>query len=753
MYLNRHFPFIHKRKLEPRVLRGMSRSRRIIIYILLAFLCILIVSVVGLIFVLGTYAVYADDLVTKERLLNRHFRGLIIYDKDKNSIYESDGAHEVGTAKITDVPRHMKNATLAIEDAQFYEHPGFSWGSMLRSVSLNVKNNSLYAYGGSTITQQLVKNSLLDDRSKSYTRKFKEIVLAVGVDKRYTKDQVLEMYLNASYYGKGAYGIGEASVIYFGIPVENLSLAQSAFLAGLPNAPSVLSTNFDRATKRQQYVLTRMHEEKFITDTDFEEAKSEKITLAQEQLVTGKYPHFSLFIKQQIIERYGEGSLDRSGYRVYTTLDSRVQDLSQSAVSKQVAALVNEKVTNGAAIVMDPKTGAIKAMVGSSDWNNNVIDGKVNITLSAQQPGSSFKPLIYLRGLDKGVITTATRLNDSPKTFQGDFNPKNYDGKFRGKVTVRRALANSLNLPAVEVMEKVGLVDGVNFSKSLGVKSLGDPSNYGLSLVLGGAEVNLIEQTTAFATLSNTGIYNEAYSIDRIVDKYGQTIFNHDHRPARVANENAVFIITDILADNNARQEIFGPSSLKLSSGRPAAVKTGTTNDYRDAWTIGYTPTLVAGVWVGNNDNTSMNSVAGSLGAAPIWKDIVDGTLKNTVVEKFSRPDGVAEGETCELVEKKVVDNGTEKKFYEFISTKEVFIKGSVDQNCGSIRKELNDGKNPDQIKEIDSSKQTKRDLIRERNNLALDNSNYSINMPKPTFVDFEEVRQYFTGRNKNKRD
>jgi penicillin-binding protein 1C len=690
IHFSKRFPYFHMHQEPETLLDRIESRRRRGVYIVLFILLGLVTVGLGLVFAFQTYLVYAEDLVSKDRLLNRHFKGLIIYDKANHIIYESDGAHDVGTISISAIPRNVKYATLAVEDAHFYDHAGFSWGGILRSVALNFQSSNAYAYGGSTITQQLVKNALLDDQSKSYTRKLKELILAVGVDKRYSKEQVLEMYVNSNYYGRGAYGIGEASVAYFGMTIDKVSLAQGAFLAGLPNAPSLFSENFNLAIKRQQFVLQRMRDEKFITDTDYDEALKEKISVVERKIAQGKYPHFSLYIRQRILGQYGEDALERSGYRVFTTLDSAAQDIAQEAVTKQVAELAKNKVTNGAAVVLNPKTGGILAMIGSADWDNDAIDGKVNVTLTPQQPGSSFKPYMYMRALEKNKITAATQLDDSPTDF-GGYSPHNYDNKFRGKVTTRRALANSLNLPAVQVMKMVGVVDGVSYAKSLGLTQLGEPSNYGLSLVLGAAEVTPLEMTTGYATLANNGMYNQAYAIEKIVDKYGKTIYAHDSKPVRVANENAAYIISNILSDNTARQEIFGPTSLKLPSGRPAAVKTGTTDAYRDAWTIGYTPSLVVGVWVGNNDNTAMDSIAGSLGAAPIWKDIMEGVLKGSSFQQFSRPPGVVEGEMCSLVEKHVNENGQDKKFYEFNSAREVYIKGSVQNNCDAVRKQVQD--------------------------------------------------------------
>jgi membrane peptidoglycan carboxypeptidase len=326
-------------------------------------------------------------------------------------------------------------------------------------------------------------------------------------------------------------------------------------------------------------------------------------------------------------------------------------------------------------------------MIGSTDYFATP-SGSYNVTTALRQPGSSIKPLFYLRGIERGLITAGTQLADSPLDI-GGWKPQNYDSKFRGSVTVRRALSNSLNIPAVEVIQKVGLEDGISYTRTLGLKSLGEPSNYGPSLVLGGGEVEPIEMAAAYATLANTGIYNQPYAIEKIVDKYGQTIYHHEHEPVRVADENAVYIITNILSDTRARQEIFG-GALDLPTKRPAAVKTGTTDRYKDAWTIGYTPSLAVAVWVGNNDNREMDSVAGSLGAAPIWKTIIEGALKNTPFEEFKQPSGVVNGEQCQLVQRTVMDNGQPKTFYEFVYAKEYFIKNTkVSTNCDAVRKQV----------------------------------------------------------------
>lgn len=647
-YFRRIGSVFSKKRTDETLLERMRRKKRRSNYVLFSIFGSLIFVVLGLVYALRVYTSYAEDIVSRDRLLNRHFSGLVIYDKTNSIIFESDGAHELGTVTFDSIPRQVKYATLAVEDAGFYQHAGFSWSGIFRSVILNFSSSKKNAYGGSTITQQLVKNALLDDRSKSYQRKIRELILAVGVDKRYSKDQILEMYLNSNYYGRGAYGVGEASIGYFNLTIDKISVAQAAFLAGLPNAPSVYGVDIEAGKKRMNFVLSRMRDEKFITDSDYQNALNEKIEVVdRKDTVRGKYPHFSLYIRQQIIDKYGENALDLAGYRVFTTLDPVIQDLSQTAVFNQINSLTKNAVSNGAAVVMLPKTGAILAMVGSADWNNDSIDGKFNVTLSYQQPGSSFKPIIYTRALERNLITAGTLFDDSSKTFDGGYAPKNYDGKFRGRVRLRRALSNSLNLPAVEAMQKVGVKDGVDFAKKLGLKSLGDWSEYGLSLVLGGGEVTPLEMTTVYSTFANGGVYNEAYAIEKIIDKYGQPIYSHVAKPIRVVNENAVAITTNILSDNQARSEEFGATALKLPDGRIGAVKTGTTDSFRDAWTLGYTPSLAVGVWVGNNDNKPMDSVAGSLGAAPIWKEIVTGSLKNTGFETFSLPSGVYESDVC----------------------------------------------------------------------------------------------------------
>jgi len=679
---------LFRKRRDLSLLERLERRRKRIFWVSSIFVFSALIIIGCLIYVVRTYTVYAQDLVSKDRLLNRHFRGLIIYDNKNQIIYESDGAYEVGTASILKVPRHLKYATLAAEDAGFYEHPGFSWQGIIRSLTLNFQKNNPYAYGGSTITQQLVKNALLDDRSKSYVRKLNELVLAVGVDQRYSKDQILEMYLNSSYYGRGAYGIAQASSVYFNKPIEELTVAEAAYLSGLPNAPSVFGSQPDKATQRQLFILGRMRDEKFITQEDFDSAQTSQIILADRKLVRGRFPHFSLYVRQQVIDMFGANALEDHGYRVFTTLDSSLQEYSQKAVFEHLEKLSKNKATNGAAIALDSATSAIRAMVGSADWDNDEIDGKFNVTLSMQQPGSSFKPFVYMRAIERNIISPATMLIDSPTTFAGNYSPKNYDGKFRGPVTTRRALANSLNLPAVEVMDKVGLGDVVAYTRALGLSSLGDPSNYGLSLVLGGGEITPLEITNAYATMASGGIYNQAYAIEKIVDKYGRAVYSRKAENQRVANENAVYIVTSMLSDTNARQEIFG-SSLNLPSKRPAAVKTGTTNDYRDAWTIGYTPSYAVGVWVGNNNNAAMDSVAGSLGAAPIWIAMMDEANKIKPIEQFSRPPGVFEGEVCQLIRKTVSDNGQEKSFYEFKVTKEIYIRGSVQNNCNDVRRQV----------------------------------------------------------------
>lgn len=598
-----------------------------------------------------TYVYFAKDLQSVEGIMNRNHTGLILTDRHGTPFFRFYEANYKKTVPLSEISPHLKNAVIASEDKDFYNHPGFSIPAMIAAMIANIKHQDL-AYGGSTITQQLVKNSLLTSE-KSFLRKYQEIVLAQEIERRYPKNQILEMYLNSVYFGEGAFGAESAAKVYFNKTAKDLTLAESSLLAGLLTAPTQLSPlngGEDKALERQKYVLDRMVELKFIDPTQKAEAEDEKLTYSSsQQLFSYKAPHFALWVRDQLIQRYGEETVIRSGFTVKTTLDLDAQEFTQRTVENQVKNLARNSATNGAAVVMDPKTGEILALAGSKNWADEE-NGKINMAVSPRQPGSSFKPIVYAKALEERIITPGTILRDEKTTFRTDpysppYSPNNYDGKFRGPVLPRRALANSLNIPSVEVMDKVGVKLGLkSASEEFGIKNLKGSSNYGLSLVLGAAEVSLVDMTGAYGVFANQGKYTEPTAILGIQDKYGSEVYSYKPQPKQVLSEEVAFLISSFLSDKNARREVFGTA---LDIPKNAAVKTGTTENYRDALTLGYTPSLVVGVWVGNNDNKPMDRVAGSLGAAPIWKNLMVHFLESKPDETFTPPPGVVAINIC----------------------------------------------------------------------------------------------------------
>lgn len=592
-----------------------------------------------------TYFYFASDLTTKESIMNRNNTGVTLLDRNDQPFFAFYSAQNKTFVPIAEVPEIMQQAIISAEDKDFYSHPGFSVRAIGRSLLLDIQKRDV-AYGGSTLTQQLVKNVLLNS-NKSFLRKYQELVLAQEIERRYTKQEILEMYLNSVYFGEGAFGVEDASLTYFGKSAKDLTLSEASLLAGIlpsPSRYSPLSGGLQSAKKRQEYVLNTMVSEGVITEKEAENAFARELVFKDaKEGINIDAPHFALYVRDQLIKKYGEERISRSGFEVKTSIDLEWQRYAEEVVRNQVARLAGNDVSNGAAVVIDPKTGEIKAMVGSKDWYNESF-GKVNIITSKRQPGSSFKPIVYADALERHLITPATLLKDEPTTFLGNYKPLDYDKKFRGKVTTRRALANSLNIPSVEVMSKVGVDNALERAKEMGIASLGSPDLYGLSLVLGAGEVTPLEMTSAYAVFASEGKRLEPTSILSITDKKGVTIYSYTPRPKEVMDPGVAFQISSILSDSIARSEVFG-SALSLS--RPAAVKTGTTENYRDAWTIGYTPSLVVGVWVGNNDNTPMDQIAGSLGAAPIWRLLMERFLAKTAIERFVLPSSVQRKAIC----------------------------------------------------------------------------------------------------------
>lgn len=599
-----------------------------------------------LIFVaLFTYFYFARDLKSKETVMNRNNTGVLLLDHKEEPFFSFYQAQQKTFVPLDQIPNYMQQAVIAMEDKEFYSHPGFSIRGIIRAFAVNFRSGEI-RHGGSTITQQLVKNALLNPR-RDFLRKYQELILAQEIERRFTKNEILEMYLNSVYFGEGAFGVEEASLTYFNKSAKNLTLAESSLLTALLKAPSSLSPvsgDQKRAIERQKIVLQEMASQGFITSEEKERTEKQKLVFKEkENFINDFAPHFALMVLEELEERYGgEEKVARSGFKVKTTLNLEWQKHAEVAVKNHVNTLARNRASNGGAVAIDPKTGEVRTLVGSKDWFNEDF-GKFNIATALRQPGSAFKPIVYAAGFEQRVISPATILRDEPTTFtgpyvQGSYTPRNYDGRFRGPVLARRALANSLNVPSVEVMSKVGLPEAIQMAQRIGITSLKDPSNYGLSLVLGGREVKPIELTNAYAAFANGGEVNKITTILEIKDKNGQTIYTATPEKNRAVRPETAFLISSILSDSQARQEVFGNA---LDISRPAAVKTGTTQDFRDAWTVGYTPSLAIGVWVGNNDNTPMDSVAGSLGAAPIWRSLMERFLQGTPVEAFSPPPGI----------------------------------------------------------------------------------------------------------------
>ncbi len=560
-----------------------------------------------------------------------------ILDRNGKLIYEIYADKRRAPVNLSDLPKHVSEATISIEDKDFYKHQGLSYSGIARAFFNTVFKHSLQ--GGSTITQQLVKNALLNDE-RTIRRKAQELVLTLLVEGIYTKDQILETYLNTIPYGGTTYGVEEASEIYFGKPAKDLGLAQASLLAGLPQRPSTYSpfgAHPELAKARQQEVLKQMVANKYISQDEADSAFKEELIYSK--ISPPAAPHFALWIKEQLADKYGVKTVEQGGLRVYTTLDLDIQNIAQQAVASEVAKLTKQHVGNGAAIVTSPATGEILAMVGSKDYFATDEDGKVNIILSKRQPGSSIKPLNYALAIKDKKITPATAFADIPTCFQvagqTSYCPVNYDGHFHGLVETRFALGNSFNIPAVKVLALNGVDNFINFAKDLGITTFNDPSQYGLSLTLGGGEVRPYDMALAYGTFANQGIKQPLIAITKVTDWKGTVL--EDNNPQkikltgnRVLDSSVTFLISHILLDNNARSAAFGSSSLLVVPNHPeVSVKTGTTNDRRDNWTVGYSQDAVVVVWVGNNDNSEMSgAVSGVSGASPIWNKIIRATLE-----------------------------------------------------------------------------------------------------------------------------
>jgi 1A family penicillin-binding protein len=576
-----------------------------------------------------------------------------IYDRTGNIVlYDVHGTMRRTAVPLDQISLYIRNATIAIEDATFYQHKGFRPLSFMRAVLVNISTGS-FTQGGSTITQQVVKNALLTQQ-KTITRKVEEIILALRLEQVYTKDQILNTYLNETSYGGTVYGVQEASQYFFGVDAKDIDLAQAAYLAALPQAPTRYSphgNHRDELDARKNLVLHQMLANGFITNEEYENATKEDVQFRDRAEAGIKAPHFVFFVREYLEEKYGPDAVAQGGLHVITTLDYDLQKKAEAVIS--AGALRNEKnfnASNAGLVATDPSSGQILAMVGSRGYFDEGIDGKVNITLAHRQPGSSFKPFVYATALEEGY-TPETVVFDLKTQFSSrcrpdDFSdispcysPGNFDGKFKGPLTFREALAQSINVAAVKVLYLAGINNALELAKDTGITTLEGADRYGLTLVLGGGEVTLLEMTGAYGVFANDGVKNPPTGILEVKDRSGAILESYEEESSRVMDPQIARQITSILSDNVARTPEFGADSpLYFGADTPVADKTGTTNDYRDAWIIGYTPGIVVGAWAGNNDNSSMQKKIAAFIIAPLWHEVMAYAIQKYPSGPFTPP-------------------------------------------------------------------------------------------------------------------
>ena len=588
---------------------------------------------------------------------------------------------------LNDISRHIKNATVAIEDSEFYTHHGIKPTAILRAIFVNIGSFG-YTQGGSTITQQVVKNSILT-KEKTIARKLKEWVLSLKLETVASKERILELYLNEAPYGGNIYGIEEASRAFFAKNATDLSLVESAYLAALPQAPTYYSpygNHQEELRGRKNTVLARMQELGFISEEEYKTALAEEVVWQPQETRGIKAPHFVFYIREQLEKKYGEDVVETGGLKVVTTLDYEIQKAAEETIAR--FAEDNEKnfnAKNAAMVAIDPKTGQMLAMVGSRDYFDAEHEGNFNVALAHRQPGSAFKPIVYATALMKGYLPETvvfdvetqfhTGCDASGKPLFPDvtkedcYMPQNYDTVFRGPVSFRNALAQSINIPALKVLYLAGLKDSLKIAREMGIRGLNDPARYGLTLVLGGGEVSLLELTSAYSVFANEGIRNPEVGILQIKDASGTTLEEFRPKPIQVLPQNVALQISDILSDNDARSPAFGERSSLYFPERDVAVKTGTTNDYRDAWLVGYPPNIAVGMWAGNNDNTPMEKKVAGFIVAPVWNAFLQEVFKKLPEEYFKKPEEVTNlGDIKPIIRGKWV--GGESYFVDTITQK-----------------------------------------------------------------------------------
>lgn len=603
-----------------------------------------IVLVIACSALVGLYVAYGKSLPSDQEILQwRSKEATRILDREGNVLYEIYGDEKRMLVPEDQIADTLKFATVSIEDARFYQHYGIDPKGIIRASLNNIRHKSTME-GGSTITQQLAKNTFLTPQ-RTITRKIREALLAYKMERHYSKDKILSLYLNQIGYGSNAYGAEAASRMYFGKHAKDLTLAESATLAALAKSPTFLSPygdHTDRLIARRNLVINRMVELGYISPNDAKIAKETKLAV-QPRVERIAAPHFVMMVKQQLIDKYGEDTVETGGLQVTTTLDPNSQKQAEDVVANSDPILKRSAASNTAMVALNPKNGEIVAMVGSRNYFNASQDGNVNVANSKRPPGSAFKPIIYAAGFDKGWAPGST-LFDLETNFGDEklaYIPNNYDKKFHGPVSIREALANSYNNPAVKMTALVGKEAIIDVAKNLGITTLTEPERYGLSLALGGGDVKLVELAGAYGALANGGAFQSPTAITKITQG-DKVLYEHKLEPKPVFRPESAYEVTSILSDPKAREPIFGLHGPLEIKNKTVAVKTGTTQQYRDAWTVGYTPSLVVGVWVGNNDFHPMKEgSAGAMAAAPIWNSYMTQALANHPDEQFKAPDGL----------------------------------------------------------------------------------------------------------------
>ncbi|MBI2310161.1 transglycosylase domain-containing protein [Candidatus Collierbacteria bacterium] len=696
------------------------------------FYAAIFLSIIGILWMFYFY-IFKDlptpyDLKKHQPKLSTH-----ILDRNEQELYKIYKDENRSLIKIDELPSYLIDATVSIEDKEFWNHAGFSPTGIIRaiyhnwfiSLALSPRPSTLATQGGSTITQQLIKNTLLTPE-KTIRRKVRELILSVWVERVFSKKEILEMYLNEVSFGGTAYGIQEASQQYFGKNAVSLSLAEAALLAGLPAAPTAYSPfgiNQGKAKERQADVLRRMAEDKNISAESAEEALREELKFSQNS-TNIKAPHFVMYVRDWLASKFGEDMVNNGGLKVITTLDLDLQEFVQKTVTDEVASLKKLKVTNGAALVTDPKSGEILSLVGSQNYFDFQHDGQVNVVFRPRQPGSSIKPIMYAAAFQKG-FTPASVILDAPISFSTPgskpYSPVNYDGKFHGPIPIRTALASSYNVPAVKVLSTIGVNIMIDQGEAMGINTWGDRKRFGLSLTLGGGEITMADMAEAYGTIANYGVYVPLNPILKVENSQGkvlfqktpnsqnvgtsdsQTVGNSDSQifpsiPNRAMPAGVAFQLIDILSDPIARAPAFGTRSVLNIPGHQVAVKTGTTNNLRDNWTFGFTTDFVVSAWVGNNDNSPMSYIAsGITGASPIWSRITQGILsQRKTPHVFPQPQDLVTIKICALTGQLACEDCPVRE--------EFFIPGTEPKTAcrpetiDEIRRKQEESKNKDRI-------------------------------------------------------